>query len=256
MAQILRSESSLQLKQDLLRREAALLRRLRAGELIGAAAILVAGLILWLFKGHPGLLWLGGFALFIAIGHTLKMRENESDADKLAIGSGGEEEMSQRLARGLPDDTFIVNDIMIAEGRKTAQVDHFVISPRGIFVVETKNWGGRLSGSIDQPNWKLEGRSHKKPLMLRNPIWQNRRQTGFVRRMLLGLGLDWPDVVPMVAMVSPQTRLEITGDTTGQLFTGAAVVPYIRGYAWVRNYSREEIDQVLRRIGVDIETEI
>jgi len=255
LAQILRSESSLQLKQDLLRREAALLRRLRAAELVGASAVLLAGLIFWLARGQSALLWLGGFALFVAIGHTLKLRENESDADKLEIGSGGEREMSQRLADGLPDDTFIVNDIMIAEGRKTAQVDHFVICPHGIFIVETKNWGGRLTGAVDQPNWTLEGRSDKKPLVLRNPIWQNRRQTGFVRRMLQGLGLDWPDVTPMVAMVSPHCRPEIAGDTSGKMFVGAAVVPYIRGYAWVRNYSRAEIDRVLRHLGVEIETE-
>ncbi len=44
MARILRSESSLRLKEALLRREAAVLRRIRAAELAATGVLALAGL--------------------------------------------------------------------------------------------------------------------------------------------------------------------------------------------------------------------
>lgn len=249
MARILRSESSLRLKEGLLRREAAVLRRIRAAELAATGALALAGVAVWARSGGTGLLWMAAFVAFLTIGHRLKQRENESDADKLDLGAGGEREMAERLAAELPDDTLIVNDIVLAEGRKTAQIDHFVLSPRGIFIVETKTWGGRISGRMDSPSWTLQGHRGR-PLALKNPVWQNRRQAGFVRRMLRAEGLDWPDVQSIVAMAAPRCELAIEGETRGIVVRAAEVAPLVRGYENRRGYREAEIRRVLARLGV------
>jgi len=49
----------------------------------------------------------------------------------------------------LPDNFYVINDVYVEIDRairfddewlKSAQIDHIVISPAGIFVIETKNW--------------------------------------------------------------------------------------------------------------------
>ena len=42
--------------------------------------------------------------------------------------------------------------LKVSEG-KTSQIDHVVINPRGVFVIETKNYSGRIYGSENQLEW-------------------------------------------------------------------------------------------------------
>ncbi|MCA8022677.1 nuclease-related domain-containing protein [Burkholderia metallica] len=65
----------------------------------------------------------------------------------------------------------------------TAEVDHLVVTPFGIFVIETKNWAGAIvPGSTadtvvcHQPGGKLEER--------RSPVSQNRAKVAFLRGTL------------------------------------------------------------------------
>jgi hypothetical protein len=82
----------------------------------------------------------------------------------------------------------------------TAEVDHLVVTPFGIFVIETKNWAGTiLPGRVaDQvvchlPGGRLEER--------RSPISQNRSKVSFLRGTLpatwsvQGLGVFSNDAV-------------------------------------------------------------
>lgn len=63
-------------------------------------------------------------------------------------GADAELEVIEFL-RQLPDDWHVVNDISVQSARwihfdgqhlKSAQIDHLVIGPGGIFILETKNW--------------------------------------------------------------------------------------------------------------------
>jgi|694.fasta_scaffold06070_13 restriction system protein len=54
----------------------------------------------------------------------------------------------------------------------TTQIDHVVVSPCGIFVIETKNYRGWIFGSEKQPRWtqQIYRRKHK----FQNPLHQNK----------------------------------------------------------------------------------
>lgn len=68
----------------------------------------------------------------------------------------------------------------------TAEIDHLAITPFGIFVIETKNWSGRVAaGSTDSTLLVhgLDGRIETR----RSPIAQNRAKVGFLRSTLPGL---------------------------------------------------------------------
>ena len=66
-------------------------------------------------------------------------------------GSGGEGCVAQRLAKLPPEDYKTVNDVMLptVDGA-TTQVDHVVVSRYGIFVIETKDYGGWIFGGENQ----------------------------------------------------------------------------------------------------------
>jgi len=53
----------------------------------------------------------------------------------------------------------------------TAQIDHLVLSTYGIFIVETKNFNGRISGEESGQHWTQ--RIFKRENTFYNPVWQN-----------------------------------------------------------------------------------
>lgn len=64
-------------------------------------------------------------------------------AEQFEKGAEGERLVAQFLST-LPDDWFVLNDIHWP-GRSRANIDHVVIGPRGVFVIDAKNWSGTLT---------------------------------------------------------------------------------------------------------------
>ncbi|MFO7612458.1 MAG: NERD domain-containing protein [Clostridia bacterium] len=67
---------------------------------------------------------------------------------------------------------IVMNNIYIPayDGLYT-QIDHLIVSNRGIVVVETKSFGGDISGSPREKYWKSSNGGHVKKVL--NPIRQN-----------------------------------------------------------------------------------
>lgn len=66
------------------------------------------------------------------------------------------------------------HDVIIPSANGTTQIDHLLISPYGIFIVETKNIRGWIFGSRDQKKWthSLYGKNYS----FQNPTRQTFRQ--------------------------------------------------------------------------------
>ena len=63
--------------------------------------------------------------------------------------------------------------------------DYLVINSSGIFVIEVKNWEGRIKGDFDDAQWVQSKRGHR-PLNLKNPIKQNTGHLHSFKRMYKG----------------------------------------------------------------------
>ena len=86
--------------------------------------------------------------LIIAIFCLASMNFTISRYKKLNSGIKGEEN-TQKLLSNLPDSYIVKSNIpLIHEGKRT-EIDNLIISERGLVIVETKNYSGRLSGSSD-----------------------------------------------------------------------------------------------------------
>ncbi len=83
----------------------------------------------------------------------------------------GERKVRKQLSR-LPTKNYkVLNDLIIKGKKVTSQIDHIVISPYGIFVIETKNYSGWIHGREDSEYWVQTFYKYK--TKFRNPIKQN-----------------------------------------------------------------------------------
>ena len=93
------------------------------------------------------------------------------------LGKLGESEVSFVL-HSLPLEYLAIDDVIIPDQvtdpskRYTTQIDHIVISPFGIFVIETKNYKGWIYGSEKSKDWKETFRTTPAHYFY-NPIKQN-----------------------------------------------------------------------------------
>ncbi len=87
------------------------------------------------------------------------------------IGKVGENKVA-RILNSLPREYQVLNNVIIPHQKGTSQIDHLVISPYGIFVIETKNYEGWIYGAERSEEWKQTFRTTKAHNFY-NPIKQN-----------------------------------------------------------------------------------
>ena len=103
-------------------------------------------------------------------------------------GWAGEKMVSHLGLRKLDASIYQVFDDLYLprpDGQGTTQLDHVVVSPFGVFVVETKNYQGWIFGSEKQKDWTQS--IYKKKHRFQNPLHQNDLH---VRALAGLLGLD------------------------------------------------------------------
>lgn len=240
MAHILSDETSLDREQKRLARE----RRNLGWAVKLEAALALACLALFVLHRSPVTAGLAGLLIFLAASHHFKARENRKQEGITGAGRAGEARVSRTLAEQLDNTHYVFNDVLIRQGKLVAQIDHLVICPKGLFVLETKNWSGSLRGDEKEPTWEQLKRGSSQPIRVKNPIIQSRRHAEVLGKFLRGKGIDWPDVFPMLVFLSQRTRFEISRQTLPVLYAcdlGSALAHHTAG----RVYSEIEIDRVL-----------
>ena len=153
---------------------------------------------------------------------------------KQIVGWFGEHWTRQALKK-LPKDKYkIINDVFILVNGSTHQIDHVVISPYGIFSIETKQYNGFIVGNKYDKNWiRYAG---KKKYYYSNPIRQN---YGHVKSLSELLNIDESKIYNVVCIPS-KARLKIQHD--GELVRYDTIVDKILSY---KNIAIDNIDEVV-----------
>ena len=99
-----------------------------------------------------------------------------------ARGKQGENIVKNILSQLPSDRYYVFNDTLLAHNGHTTQIDHIVVSPFGIFVFETKNYSGWISGNDQSEEWKKT--NHGKSYRFQNPVRQNYGHVRFLKEML------------------------------------------------------------------------
>ncbi len=87
-------------------------------------------------------------------------------------GKHGEKRVARELDEGLsPHRYTVLHDVTLPANAGTTQIDHLVLSTRGVFVIETKNMSGWIFGSEHEASWTQ--RFPKGKVSFQNPLRQN-----------------------------------------------------------------------------------
>jgi len=89
-------------------------------------------------------------------------------------GMIGEYRVRRALGSNVEGLKYVINDVTVVNDGKSSQIDHIVILRTGIFVIETKNYSGRIYGSETARNWTQVLAYGKTKNKLYNPIMQNK----------------------------------------------------------------------------------
>lgn len=98
-------------------------------------------------------------------------------------GMIGEWYVNKKLARGLAAEHYqLFKNVTLPTEDGTTQIDHILLSPFGLFVIETKNMQGWIFGSERQAKWTQQIYKHKSSFQ--NPLRQNYKHTETLRDLL------------------------------------------------------------------------
>ncbi len=189
------------------------------------------------------------FVAFAAMGNYMHKKTNI-----LASGLKGEREAA-KLIKKLPEGYRVFQNVNILFDGRESELDLVVVGKSGVFVIETKNMAGEISGNYNSQNWnqtKYRGRqTHKKTFY--NPIKQVGthvyRLANFLRRNKINV-----NVSAAVYFANPEAELSISGEEGNiALFSKSnngekALLEYIKkGTENISKDKLKSIDQLLDR---------
>ncbi len=142
-------------------------------------------------------------------------------------GYVGELLTEEQLAILPKEDYTVLNDIMILVNDYTCQIDHIVVSKYGIFVIETKQYHGYITGGKYDKRW-VRRLSRGKHLYYLNPISQN---YGHIKSLCVLLGL--PEKI-FINIVSFPGNVRLNIDDDGDVVRYGKLVKKILSYQEVK----------------------
>jgi hypothetical protein len=117
------------------------------------------------------------------------------------------------------------NLVIPAEKGDFTEVDHLVLSPFGIFVIEVKNYRGWIFGGEKQPQWTVQHFRRKHRFM--NPLRQNFKHTEAVKQLL---GLSSKDSGSVHSIVAFSLRAEFKFQIPANVMYTELVGDYINRF--------------------------
>ncbi len=115
---------------------------------------------------------------------------------KITRGQQGEKKVKDLLSKS-KEYHKVINDITFVVGKNemSHQIDHILIHPHGVFVIETKNYYGEIISDTHDSFWLkiVNGRQEK----ISNPLKQNKSHAVVVYKLLKGKY----EVIPVVVFV-------------------------------------------------------
>jgi hypothetical protein len=159
-------------------------------------------------------------------------------AEAVLIGMGGERAVSLRLRQLAGTyDFMVIDDLLLASGPITTQIDHVVIDRHGILVIETKTRPqALLKGKDCDATWTAcypkNGGEKGHRDVFQNPIEQNREHLWILREALR----DYPLPVPAEYF------------TSAVVFVGGRIDTLELDAHWKKNVVRaDELDAFFER---------
>ncbi len=168
----------------------------------------------------------------------------------LLSGVRGESDTLEILKKLPKDFTIITNPVILNRG-VTLELDFVVIGKNGVFIVESKNYRGIISGKTSSTKWKQikHGKNDKVyEKEVGNPVKQAHRQGRRMLEMFRDFDIT-ADIYPIVYFVDNRSELKIQDDAE----TGVAVfnkqkqlLDYIVSTSGKQTVNNTELTKIIR----------
>ena len=248
MAQTLTNERNLLGRQEAIERELRLLKRMRLIEWGAAVAFILVGL-LWKFGLDKGyfVLFIGGALLFLALGHEARRKESMQEQIDTESMRGAKEEVARLLDEKLANDHYVLNDLRLQVGREKCWIDHLVVAPSGMFVMNTVNWDGKIVGDTGKQShtWKIRSpEGVVRPA--RNPMGRALRERRILCNWLKGTHLIWERVYPLVILANKGADIQVT-NAERRVLTPEQAITFINDFCFEKPVlSNAEVEKLAR----------
>ena len=96
------------------------------------------------------------------------------------------EKMVHHKLMQLPEEYHVIDNVLFMSNGRSTQIDHIVVSPYAVFVIETKGYKGWIFGGESTEYWMQSIYGHKSTFY--SPLLQNDGHIRFLKFMLKDLG--------------------------------------------------------------------
>jgi len=157
-------------------------------------------------------------------------------------GWEGEKRVITLLSSKLSDDYILLNDLYLRGGG--GDIDHVVLGPNGVFVLETKNWNGNISCNGDL--WQRRGKQNFKG----SPSRQVKRNASTIKHIIdssqafRSLGIY---VEGIVVFTNNYATLHINNPTVAVVKL-SELPNHITTFRRSSNYSRQQLEEIGKEI--------
>lgn len=139
-----------------------------------------------------------------------------------------------------PEIYHVLHDVTLPTAHGSTQIDHLVISPFGVFVVETKNMGGWIFGSVENKKWTQT--FYRRKFSFQNPLRQNFKHIMAIAEVT---GLDKSKIHSLVIFLG---NAKFKTDMPPNVARRAGGVSYIKSFNQVL-LTEQEVSAALSAIG-------
>jgi len=157
-------------------------------------------------------------------------------------GRQGEKRVNRLLGSSLSDDYYLINDLYLQGSR--GDIDHILLAPNGIFVLETKNWRGKITCNGDK--WHRSGKGEISSSPSRQVKWNASRIKRIIDNSPTLRTLDiW--VEGIVILTNKHTTLNLNSPTVPILKLDH-LLKYIKNHESATTLSREQLEALGKEI--------
>ncbi len=166
--------------------------------IIGAIAAAIVALIVIIIVVAVNKIDFGGFTF---------------EPPQRAAGRRGEQAAAAHIRSVLCEGDALFNNVSVSYDGRPAELDNVIVNKYGVFIIEVKNYSGRLYGSEDDYEWNkvhVSGAGNSYLKTVKNPIKQVKREIYILAKYLEYYGVSvWVDGYAMILGASSPVKSDL-----------------------------------------------
>lgn len=167
----------------------------------------------------------------------------------LKVGLKGEKN-TLKLIEGLDETYHVFTSLIIEHENRQSELDILAVGEKGVFVVEVKNYNGKITGEEEERFWtqlKYGSQGGEYNNELYNPTKQVRTHVYKIANILKDEGIHlW--VQGMVFFSNQDVELNVKTEKIPVLKVGDGLVDYINSVEVNKTLNKEEIEKIVKII--------